>query len=84
MVSRSEKNKNTVNDTVGAWDAWRGGTEMTSNLLNNGRPPLYFVRKAKLKVAPLELPFVIKQKHETMDVLQMGMGKQVPISRNNG
>ena len=61
-----------------------GGTEMTSNLLNNGRPPLYFFRKAKLKVAPLELPFVIKQKHETMDVLQMGMGKQVPISRNNG
>jgi hypothetical protein len=36
-----------------------GGTEMTSNLLNNQVMGLASLRKAKLKVPPLELPVVI-------------------------
>ena len=40
-----------------------GGTKMTSNLLKNqvtGLAALPLLRKVKLKVAPLELPFVIR------------------------
>ena len=36
-----------------------GGTEMTSNLLNNQVMGLASLRKAKLKVPPLDLPVVI-------------------------